>query len=151
MTVSCHIWQQIRMPVNIVPWFVPSLSSLSQAPMPSAVVAPSTRVLYYALLSRILLLSLIATWRLIFRPYDTSASFNPPCLSSSLNQSQPFDQILWPRVASAIESSVVWDSVFFVRIAECGYEYEQFYAFLPLLPIAMSLLSRSGKWSMLTF
>ncbi|KAJ1696753.1 hypothetical protein LUZ63_005265 [Rhynchospora breviuscula] len=110
--------------------------------MSLTMVAPSSRVLYYALLSRILLLSLIATWRFLFRPYDTSASLNPPCLSTSY-QSQPSDQILWPRVASAIESSVVWDGVYFVRIAECGYEYEQTYAFLPLLPISMSLLSRS--------
>ncbi|KAF3338097.1 GPI mannosyltransferase 2 [Carex littledalei] len=109
----------------------------------SPAIAPPSRALYYALLSRILLLSLIATWRLLFRPYDTSASLNPPCLSSSSNQSQPSDQILWPRVASAIESSVVWDGVYFVRIAECGYEYEQTYAFLPLLPVAISLLSRS--------
>ena len=29
---------------------------------------------------------------------------------------------------------MVWDSVFFSRIALCGYEYEQFYAFFPFLP-----------------
>ena len=32
------------------------------------------------------------------------------------------------------QSKFVWDSVFFARIAVCGYEYEQFYAFFPALP-----------------
>lgn len=125
--------------------------SLSDEPMAPAIVTPSSRVLYYSLLSRVILLSLVATWRLLFRPYDTSASLNPPCLSSSSNQSLPYHQIRWPRLASAIETSVVWDGVYFVRIAECGYEYEQTYAFLPLLPLAMSIVSRSGEWSFFYF
>lgn len=49
-----------------------------------------------------------------------------------------------PSLISAIESSIVWDSVYFVRISECGYEYEQTYAFFPLLPLCMSMLSRTG-------
>ncbi|KAL2344693.1 hypothetical protein Fmac_005978 [Flemingia macrophylla] len=36
---------------------------------------------------------------------------------------------------------VVWDSVHFVRIAECGYEYEQSFAFLPLLPLSARTIS----------
>ncbi|KAF7827567.1 GPI mannosyltransferase 2 isoform X1 [Senna tora] len=51
--------------------------------------------------------------------------------------------LLWPSLGSAIENGIVWDSVYFVRIAQCGYEYEQSYAFLPLLPICISFLSRS--------
>lgn len=31
-------------------------------------------------------------------------------------------------------SVFVWDSVFFTRVALCGYEYEQYYAFFPFLP-----------------
>ena len=43
------------------------------------------------------------------------------------------------------QTKFVWDSVFFARIAACGYEYEQFYAFFPALPgvhfsTALSLL-----------
>lgn len=104
-------------------------------------------VLRCALLSRLLLLTLILLWRVLFRPYDTSASLNPSCLSSAggSGRSLPSGPILWPRVGAAIEASVVWDGVYFVRIAECGYEYEQTYAFYPLLPLCISLLSRSGE------
>ncbi|KAL9314269.1 hypothetical protein ACSQ67_019721 [Phaseolus vulgaris] len=40
-----------------------------------------------------------------------------------------------------LQNAVVWDSVYFLRIAQCGYEYEQTFAFLPLLPLSLSLLS----------
>ncbi|CAL9148506.1 uncharacterized protein LOC103991056 [Musa acuminata AAA Group] len=101
-------------------------------------------VLRIALLSRLLLLTLIVLWRLLFLPYDTSASLNPSCLSAAAGDGLPkTGAVRWPRVGAAIESSVVWDGVYFVRIAECGYEYEQTYAFLPLLPACIALLSRS--------
>ncbi|KAJ3675551.1 hypothetical protein LUZ60_004593 [Juncus effusus] len=129
---------------------IKTISPSSMAPATTSPPPPASprRILLLAVLSRLLLLTLIFIWRLLFRPYDTSASLNPPCLSSSLkidylNQSRPSDQILLPRVASAIESSVVWDGVYFVRITVCGYEYEQSFAFLPLLPAGMKILSRS--------
>ncbi|XP_021728844.1 GPI mannosyltransferase 2-like isoform X2 [Chenopodium quinoa] len=101
-----------------------------------------TRTIFkYAISSRILLLTLIILWRSLLSPYDTSASINPNCLSdSSQSKKSP---ILFPSIASAIEESIVWDSVYFVRISECGYEYEQSYAFFPLLPILIFLLSNS--------
>ncbi|XP_057956419.1 uncharacterized protein LOC131149729 [Malania oleifera] len=98
-------------------------------------------VLRCAAASRLLLLSMILTWRTLLSPYDTSAPLNPSCLSSSSNSTE--GSVLWPSVAAAVESSVVWDGVYFVRIAECGYEYEQSYAFLPLLPISLSIFSRT--------
>ncbi|KAG7951138.1 hypothetical protein I3843_13G151700 [Carya illinoinensis] len=64
---------------------------------------------------------------------------NPSCLSH--HHDPPL--ILFPSVASAVERGVVWDSVYFLRIAHCGYEYELSYAFLPLLPLAISFLSRT--------
>ncbi|KAH7532312.1 hypothetical protein FEM48_Zijuj04G0006600 [Ziziphus jujuba var. spinosa] len=109
-----------------------------------------TIVVKSAVASRLLLLSLILLWRTLLSPYDTSASLNPNCLNQHPSpphahahpnpQQQP---PLWPILASAIESSVVWDGVYFVRIAQCGYEYEQSYAFLPLLPLCISMLSRT--------
>ncbi|KAM7469483.1 hypothetical protein LguiA_007666 [Lonicera macranthoides] len=50
----------------------------------------------------------------------------------------PYDTtvVRFPRIASAIEESIVWDGVYFVRIAECGgYEYEH----------SMSLQSKDGS------
>lgn len=40
-----------------------------------------------------------------------------------------------------LESAVLWDSVFFVRTAQCGYEFEQAHAFFPLLPAVLRLLT----------
>lgn len=102
-------------------------------------------VLKLAIASRLILLALILIWRSLLNPYDTSAPLNPDCLSSSnsANPSPPINSILWPSIGSAIEGSIVWDGVYFVRIAQCGYEYEQTYAFLPLLPMCISALSRT--------
>lgn len=111
----------------------------------------SRLVLKHAITSRLLLLSLILLWRSLLSPYDTSASINPACLSSSSDSPNSNPQVLFPRVAAALEDSIVWDSVYFVRIAQCGYEYEQSYAFFPLLPICISLLSRTGQFFKISF
>ncbi|XP_050368774.1 uncharacterized protein LOC126786857 [Argentina anserina] len=106
-------------------------------------------VINYAIRSRLLVISLIILWRTLLSPYDTSASINPTCLSQQHpnvvvveDDQQSQEHVLFPKLASAVESSIVWDSVYFVRIAQCGYEYEQSYAFFPLLPLCISLLSR---------
>jgi hypothetical protein len=55
--------------------------------------------------------------------YDTSASL----LSESCDDA-------WPEAVAAAPQQrpwVVWDSVFSHRIAACGYEYEQYFAFFP--------------------
>ncbi|EXC16970.1 hypothetical protein L484_021627 [Morus notabilis] len=79
----------------------------------------------------------------LLSPYDTSAPLNPNCLSNTTSSPPQEQRLLWPPLASAIESSIVRDSVYFLRIAQCGYEYEQSYAFLPLLPLCISF-SRTG-------
>ncbi|GAB4841357.1 hypothetical protein Ancab_022085 [Ancistrocladus abbreviatus] len=103
------------------------------------------RVLRCALASRIIILSLIVMWRSLVSPYDTSASLNPDCLSLNSNTAYfgSSKHVLMPWIASSIEKSIVWDSVYFIHIAECGYEYEQSYAFLPLLPILISMLTNT--------
>ncbi|EOY32359.1 Transferases, transferring hexosyl groups isoform 1 [Theobroma cacao] len=100
-----------------------------------------TKVLKSAILSRLLLLILTLLWRTLLTPYDTSAPLNPACLNNP-SPSPPPPPLL-PSLASAIENGIVWDSVYFVRIAQCGYEYEQSYAFLPLLPACIFILSRT--------
>ncbi|KAH7683744.1 GPI mannosyltransferase 2 protein [Dioscorea alata] len=110
--------------------------------MANGIRSSASDILRLAFISRFLILTLIVLFRFLFDPYDTSAALNPPCHHLA-GTPPPRSPLLWPRVAAAIEQCVVWDSVYFVRIAECGYEYEQTFAFLPLLPAATSLLSRS--------
>ncbi|KAJ6430734.1 hypothetical protein OIU84_018278 [Salix udensis] len=100
------------------------------------------KIIKLAITSRLLLLSLILLWRILIDPYDTSSPLNSNCLSTDHHQ-QERNVIQFPRIGSAIEDSIVWDGVYFVRIAQCGYEYEQTYAFLPLLPACIVLLSRT--------
>ncbi|XP_065866343.1 uncharacterized protein [Euphorbia lathyris] len=101
-----------------------------------------TLILKSAITSRLLVIALIILWRTLLAPYDTSSPLNPNCLLSNSSSDQ-HQSILFPRLASAVEDSIVWDSVYFVRIAECGYEYEQTYAFLPLLPLCISFLTHT--------
>ncbi|KAK4395856.1 GPI mannosyltransferase 2 [Sesamum angolense] len=122
-----------------------ALQSVAATTPPHRRSCPYThRLLSYAVASRLFVLTLIIIWRSIVSPYDTSASINPPCLTSSTDSSNRHGpSVLLPTVGSAIENSIVWDSVYFIRIAECGYEYEQTYAFLPLLPLCISFLSKT--------
>jgi hypothetical protein len=87
-------------------------------------------------LGRILLIA--ATWRLSYitilllldralPDYDTSAHL----LSADCGTEWPQHVAAARRAPAAL---VVWDSVFFHRVAACGYEYEQFYAFFPGFP-----------------
>jgi phosphatidylinositol glycan class V len=101
---------------------------------------PVAGVVRLAAASRVLVLSLYLLARLLFRPYDTSATLHPPCLSSPPLSPDPNTP-----VSTAISSLAVWDGVHFARPAECGYEYEQSFAFLPLLPASLALLARSRK------
>ncbi|KAL5206714.1 hypothetical protein ABZP36_034923 [Zizania latifolia] len=96
---------------------------------------PLAGVVRLAVASRALVLALSLLSRLLFRPYDTSASLHPPCLlSTAAAATDP---------APSVSSLAVWDGVHFARAAECGYEYEQSFAFLPLLPASLVLLARS--------
>ncbi|KAF0920160.1 hypothetical protein E2562_033462 [Oryza meyeriana var. granulata] len=101
---------------------------------------PLAGVVRLAASSRLLVLALSLLSRLLFRPYDTSASLHPPCLllsSSNATAAAAADP------APSVSSLAVWDGVYFLRAAECGYEYEQSFAFLPLLPASLNLLARS--------
>jgi len=95
-------------------------------------------VLKSAIYSRILLITLIIFFRILASPYDTSASLNPPCLTATTTTP---NETHHSPIASAIQNGIVWDSVYFIRSAQCGYEYEQSYAFLPLLPLSISFFS----------
>lgn len=71
-------------------------------------------------------LLMVAVFALLFADYDTSTSI----LSESCADN-------WPDQAASAQRylpAVVWDSIFLNRIAACGYEYEQFFAFYPGVP-----------------
>eukprot|EP01111_Echinosteliopsis_oligospora_P018260 TRINITY_DN825_c1_g1_i1.p1 TRINITY_DN825_c1_g1~~TRINITY_DN825_c1_g1_i1.p1 ORF type:complete len:475 (-),score=73.23 TRINITY_DN825_c1_g1_i1:19-1443(-) len=63
--------------------------------------------------------------------YDTSASLSTTTTSSSLDKIIVFLLGRFER----------WDAIYYLRIAEYGYEYEQNFAFFPIYPIFMRLLS----------
>jgi phosphatidylinositol glycan class V len=86
------------------------------------------RLLCVAAATRVLYVGLLFVLDAALADYDTSSHLASPDCSAD-----------WPQHAAAAPhrargSLVVWDSVFFHRIAACGYEYEQFYAFFPGFP-----------------
>ncbi|EAZ20567.1 hypothetical protein OsJ_36176 [Oryza sativa Japonica Group] len=99
--------------------------------------SPLAGVVRLAAASRALLLALSLLSRLLFRPYDTSASLHPPCLLPSPSPNST------TTAANSIASLAVWDGVKFLRAAECGYEYEQSFAFLTLLQASLNFIAGS--------
>jgi GPI mannosyltransferase 2 len=114
----------------------------SPPPRPMAMPSPLAGVVRLAAASRLVVILLSVLFRLLFLPYDTSALLHPPCLSPSSSPSS--------NLSAAVSSLAVWDGVHFARVAECGYEYEQSFAFLPLLPASLALLARSRKHLLVT-
>ncbi|KFM25627.1 GPI mannosyltransferase 2 [Auxenochlorella protothecoides] len=99
----------------------------------------TTKLLGLAALSRALVLVGIVLSDAAFVDLDTSASQqNRPCdrqcsgtgtscLAGGSAHTTIFDDVS------------AWDSVFFVRVAKCGYETDMINAFFPLLPLVMRL------------
>lgn len=86
----------------------------------------ANRLLLVAACVRTAYLLLVVALAHLLEDFDTSASL----LSDSCADD-------WPEQAAAAQQylpGVVWDSVFLHRVAACGYEYEQFYAFYPGVP-----------------
>ena len=48
-------------------------------------------------------------------------------------------------LVAGLERLAVWDTQFFVRIAQCGYEFEQFHAFFPLVPFLLRCISGKDR------
>jgi hypothetical protein len=97
-----------------------------------------SRVLQMALLSRIVTLLLMLLQDGLFEDLSSSSHLQPyPCHQTGDNSSQA----LTSKFDAIAESTFSpWDGVYFTRIAQCGYESDQIFAFFPLLP----LLMRSG-------
>jgi hypothetical protein len=93
------------------------------------------RVISVALASRVVFLIAGILSDAILPDYDTSSSLH----SSSCSETESAENA--SVFGAAVASSIVWDSVYFERIARCGYEFEHYYAFFPGWPMAMRLAS----------
>lgn len=80
------------------------------------------RVVTIALVSRFLTICLVHLSDAFVKDYDTSTSLlRTDCELETISK-------------STHNFPIVWDSVFFYRIFQCGYEFEHYHAFLPGLP-----------------
>ena len=95
----------------------------------------SLMVALMALASRLALLAVGIVSDALFPDYDSSAELHTDSCDAVSNT----DHTAW--FSSAVRSSVVWDSVYFERLARCGYEFEHFFAFFPGLPALMQRFS----------
>lgn len=90
------------------------------------------RILWMALVSRCITLGLILVQDALFQDLSTSSHLQYyPChgdVSGTQIRSWWLD---------TMESIIPWDGVYFMRIAQCGYESDQIFAFFPLLPAIM--------------
>lgn len=91
------------------------------------------RVLWMALVSRCVTLGLIVVQDALFRDLSTSSHLQYyPCHGGDQFAGQKRSWWL-----DMMESMIPWDGVYFMRIAQCGYESDQIFAFFPLLPAIM--------------
>ena len=106
--------------------------------------AAAGRVFWLALLSRVLYLFLFVAMDALFPDYDTSPGLGIDCTGAEqllpLPGGSPGARGGVPLLSPGLEGLVVWDSVHFVSIAKCGYEFENQHAFFPFVPLAMRLL-----------
>jgi GPI mannosyltransferase 2 len=86
-------------------------------------------ILFYAIISRLIVVYLSSFTGWIISDYDTSTN------------------ILKEGSVPIASRFIKWDAVYFAHIAQNGYECEQFHAFFPLLPWLVHALSR-GMWMM---
>lgn len=105
----------------------------------------SLSILLVALLSRLTIIGLTVCFHSLATSYDTSSELNTDCLQSSSPAPQKLKHQS-PAIKGPLDQFITWDSVHFVRIAQCGYEFEQSFAFFPALPLLMRALSDTLLW-----
>jgi phosphatidylinositol glycan class V len=106
----------------------------------------SAVLLRLALFSRVVTLALMLAHDAVFRDLSTSAHLQRYACTWSADADSGGHvrggadagmHSYIERLESNIASLTPWDSVYFVRIAQCGYESDQIFAFFPLLPAVM--------------
>lgn len=106
--------------------------------------AKDRKIIALAATSRIICLSLTILADLAFTDLATSAHLsNFQCLSPT-SPSLHLD----PSLSTSVDHLASWDSMYFVRIAKCGYENDMIHAFFPLLPVLMRTLDifTGSRW-----
>eukprot|EP00889_Picochlorum_renovo_P003907 jgi/Picre1/30937/NNA_006296.t1 len=99
------------------------------------------RVIWMALVSRLVTTGLMAIQDGLFEDLSTSAHLQYyPCNTGSVHEYDSSPTVGY--MERLVEEFVPWDGVYFMRIAQCGYESDQIFAFFPLLPWLM----RGGGW-----
>ena len=97
-----------------------------------------SQVLQMALLSRFVTLVLMLLQDGLFEDLSSSSHLQPyPCRQAGEKNSP--EAVPQTSKLDAIAESTFspWDGVYFTRIAQCGYESDQVFAFFPLLPLLM--------------
>lgn len=122
-----------------------------KATLKLSAMGPSKRkppsVLSAALVSRASVIILTICFHALATSYDTSSELDTDCLHKDSSAAHR----LWLEsrdsvVTGPLDRYITWDSVHFVRIAQCGYEFEQSFAFFPALPLLMRILSTTFLW-----
>jgi phosphatidylinositol glycan class V len=109
--------------------------------------AKDRKIIALAATSRIICLSLVILADLSFTDLATSAHLsNFQCLSPATSSRAPLN--LNPYPTTSLDHLAPWDSMYFVRIAKCGYENDMINAFFPLLPMLMRTLDivTGSRW-----
>lgn len=111
--------------------------------------APTRRVLLLALASRALVLGAMALSGWAFADLDSSARLAGfPCAAEGADAADA-----WAASGAAANTHPaaptslllpVWDTVYFSRVAKCGYETDKSNAFFPLLPAAMRAAAQAA-------
>lgn len=91
------------------------------------------RIISLALASRLAVLGLMVFSDAAFTDLASSAQLqNFPCDGAA-----PRGQRDFSIASTPLDELAPWDTVYFVRIAKCGYENDMINAFFPLLPMVM--------------
>lgn len=96
-------------------------------------------VLQIAVLSRFFVAFLAVAGGHLVRDYDSSSSIELNVSNGTID-----------NIISYLRPLGYWDGVYFQKIAESGYEYEQMHAFFPLYPFAIRALATGLKLLFLT-
>lgn len=86
------------------------------------------KAFFVAIASRLCVIAWVVAVSFFVEPYDSSQDVGGT--GASRSDADAF-------VTGRLSRLTNWDGVFFTHLSVAGYEYEQFHAFFPLLPIAL--------------